>query len=724
MSQCTTYTHCTICVACCGLKVTSEDNTVIKIEPDKEAVNWRDFCVRAAESHRSLQHPSRITQPMKRVGDEYVPVPYKQAVKEIAQQLGDIVQRHGPHALGSYTGNPATSNFGAFSFFSLFLDAIGTDNRYFVGSLDQNSHHYVCEEMYELPWAFLQPDVENTDCLLLVGANPAVSELGWVFSVSEGWKKAQAMRARGGTVYVVDPRRTESAAKADCHISPLPETDWALLLAILHVIASNAWHDPAVAEYCENFDELIAMLKAQDVEALSARCEVPVATIEEVARTFSKGSGICLAQTGVGQTSTGSVSLWLSHLLNLITGNMRGKGGLYHNKGGLDMVKTGGEFFPKVHRTSRVNQASSVGGFLPFAEAVTEMLTPGEGQIRAFIIHGGNPVITGPEGEKLNAAMADLDLLIAVDSFQRESHRHADWLIPAPSYLELDEVSILLQEIANAPSLQMLRSAVKKPEGVPYEWEFFRDLTLAMNKPLLLGKPALNWLVKGYSLIAKITGNPYDGFSPKQVAKQMYKTGGQVSYKQIENSPHGYNLDPTIDYEYLTDNLPTESGKVRTLPVDLYARLNALLASPSVRPDKAEYPLQLISRRRKHMMNSWLTEGSMQQMKRPESDIIEVNQEDAARWQLQDGEWVSVSSRVGAVQAQLLVSDKIRPGVAVMSHGWGNNTYNPNKKGDVTPSGGVNRNLLVANDDRDPLTGVPKLNGTSIKIEALQRDVA
>ncbi|MEX1668105.1 molybdopterin-dependent oxidoreductase [Zhongshania guokunii] len=719
MSETVTYTHCNICVAGCGLKVTAKDNQIVNIEPDKDAAVWRDFCVRGAEAHHALNHPQRITHPMKRVGDGYVPVPYKQAIKEIAQQLKTILDRDGANALGAYTGNPGASNFGGFAFLGLLLDAVGTDNRYFVGSLDENAHHYVCDAMYHQPWTMLQADIENTDFLLLVGANPAISEFAWFFAVSEGWKKAQAMQARGGQIVVVDPRRSESAQKAKLHLAPLPDSDWALLLALLHIIASNDWYDKNAAKDCDDFEGLLTLLRNQDLQALSQRCDIASGILEQVARDFSRGSAMCLAHTGVGQSVNGAVGMWLAHLLNLITGNMRRKGGLYHNRGALDLLRTGAELFPEAKRSSRVNKAPSVAGYLPVNEMATDIATPGPGQIKAFIIQGGNPVISGPEGDNLDKAFAELELLIAVDSFQRDSHRHAHWLIPAPSFLEIEELSALIQEIGAESNIQMLRATVKKPDSMPYEWEFFRDLVLAMDKPLLLGKPALNWVVKGFNLYGKLTGKPYDGFSPKSIGKELLKKGGIVSYKDVDKAEHGLRLNQPRDYNYFLDSVATATGKVAVMPSALTERLQQLLAEPHLHNKSAEFPLQLISRRRKHMMNSWLTHGAMKKMKRPEGDVIEINDMDAQRWALNDGSQVRVRSRVGAIDAKLKVSDRVRSGVAVMSHGWGGQTYSPKNGSASEAVGGVNRNLLVAADDVDPLSRVPRLNGTAVCVEGL-----
>src|SRR5690606_30733941 len=270
----TTYTHCTICVATCGLAVTSQNNKVIKVEPDKDNAFWEDFCIKAAESHHLIDHPLRITAPMKRVGDQYVEVSYEQMLCELAEQLNTIIDNYGADSIGSYVGNPATSNTSTYAFLNLFLDAINTKSRYFVGSLDQNALHIVFEHMYNHPWAFIQTDVDNCQYLMMIGANPAVSEFGWLYSVSQGWKRVLKAKEAGSTLVIVDPRKTESAKKASEHIAPLPNTDWAFVLAILNVIFTNNWHDPEAEKDCNGFERLRQIALAADLDSLSRRCDI------------------------------------------------------------------------------------------------------------------------------------------------------------------------------------------------------------------------------------------------------------------------------------------------------------------------------------------------------------------------------------------------------------------------------------------------------------------
>jgi formate dehydrogenase len=677
-----------------------------------------------------IDHPKRITSPMKRVGDSYVPVEYRQMLRELAPQLNAIIDSHGSNAVGAYIGNPVTSNTGTYAFANLFLEAIKTKNKFFVGSLDQNAVHVVNEEMYNHPWAFIQTDIDNCQYLMLVGGNPAVSEFGWVYAATRGWKRILKAKENGSTLVVVDPRKTESAKKASEHLAPIPGTDWALLLAMLHVILVNDWQSSNATLDCVGFDNLKKLALSQDLASLSRRCDIPEETIVRMARDFAHSpSAACVVNTGPGQHATGTISVWLGQVLTLITGNMRRKGGMFHTKGAMNLLKNGAELFPSQHFTSRVRGTASVAGYLPAAEIVDEIETPGEGQIKAFFVIGGNPVLSGPEGEKLDNAFKKLDLLICVDSFQRDSHRHADWLIPTPHFLEAEGMSILVKDLNAQPAAQLLRKAVEKPPGVPYEWQFYRDLTLAMGKPLLLGKKSMNLVVRAFNLIGAMSGDPYNGFSPKALMKELLKKGGATTYSKVERAEHGLLLDEEIDYNFFLDNIPTKDGKVNLVPEKFLQRVRQLLAMPETRANASEYPFLLTGRRRKQMMNSWLTQGSGERMKNKDGDRIDVHPEDAKLLGLEEGTPVRVSSKVGSIEAVLRTTDTVRRGVAVMGHGWGGHTFDTQgaaqganqKRTAVEVQGGINRNLLVsaAAEDLDPLSGLPNLNGTAVSITGL-----
>lgn len=716
----TTYTHCPICVQGCGLAVSSTDNKVVDIQPDKNNPKWRDYCIKGAKSHETLNHPKRLTSPMKRVNGRYVSVPYRQAIDEIAQHLSRIIDESGADSVASYLGNPGMSNFGSTAFLNLFMAAIGSQSKYTVASIDHNPTYVVFKAMYGNPRSQLQPDIDHCRYLLIVGSNPAVSELTWTYTIRSGWKRAlKAKEENRLEIVVVDPRTTESARKASRHIAPLPETDWAVLLGMIKVIIENRWYAKDIEEQVNDFDTLRQLVAETSLAELSKRCDVPAADIEALAKGFANApAAISLCNTGPCQTTTGTVTLWLSQVLNLITGNLSRQGGLYHTRGSLNLVKNGAATFPSKEVVSRVRQLRGVEGAFSLAELPDEINTPGPGQVRALIIDGGNPVISGPDGKALDEALQKLDLLIAVDLFQRESHRHAHWLIPAAHFLELEELNIPINEVAGEPYLKLLKKAVDKPAGVAYEWEFFRDLALKMDKPFLRGKKRLNSYIKATIWWSRLTGNPYDSFSPKTIAKALLKNGGATTYQKVEEAEHGLSLNETPDFNYFLANLGTHNGKPNAAPAAFVTEMRRLMATPEQRIDQQEFPLQLINRRRIHMMNSWLTETSMKSMKERGGDVIDINPRDAAKLSLLDGHRVKVSSATNSVEAVLRVTDTVRPGVAVMGHGWGSRTFSP-QTGEPAEAEGVNRNLLVSNKHLDPFTGVPRLNGTPIAVQSM-----
>ena len=719
--QTQTYTICGICEQACGIKVTTEANRVIKIEPDKEnKFSWRDFCIKGAKSHLSLNHPLRITSPMKRVGDKYVPASYEEAIEDISSRLNKIINEHGAEAVASYTGNPNGHNFGSALFQSLFLDAIGTQNRYWVGSIDQNALHVVSEALYGNPWVSLQTDIDHCDYFLLIGTNPAVSTMCWIGYSPDGWKRVLARQAAGAKVTIVDPRLTESAIKADSHIAPLPESDWALLLALIKVIFEQNRTRINHEQYFKGIEFIEAIAREADLDMLAGICDLPVESIVQLAEEFSEANrALAVARTGVSQGQNGVLALWLTQVLNVITGRMEAEGGVYYGSGILDLLVAGDKLFPGTDARSRIRGHLNIAGSHSLAELPDEITTPGKGQIRALIMNSGNPVVSGPDGEALDAALKTLDCLVVIDHFQRESHRHAHWLIPGDHFLERTEINLLLQSLAPVPRAQFTRAAVDVPEGMHFEWEFFRDLALAMDAPLLAGKRWLNPLIRFANYIARLVDSRHFGLSPMTLTRILMLQGKHFGWQDIKQSVHGLgDTDARPDFGSIFKKLSSPDGKINLAPEEFLTQIKQRLKSPDSR--SAEYPLQIISRRTLGMMNSWSTETSVpeKKLKPGQGNIIEVNTRDAEAAELKDGDSVLVVSDTGKVPALVSITDRLRPGVVVMMQGWGSRTFNP-RTGEAAYRAGVNRNRLVSNRSLDPLSRVPRLNGTPVRLETL-----
>lgn len=695
----TVHTCCQICEQMCGLSVQVDNGKVVRIDPDKEnAHNWRDYCVKGALSYLALEHPQRIRRPMKRVGDKYVETSYAEAIADIGARLGAIVKQHGPHAVGAYLGNPGGFSFGAVSFYNMLADGIGTRNKFYTGSIDQNALNVVFEKMFGSGWVALQRDVDACMCFLLIGTNPAISAFNWQGHVADGWHRVLAAKEAGAELIVVDPRRTESAAKATLHVAPLPETDWAFVLAVIHIIFARGWENRERFAHSKGIDAVREIALAAKPEELAQRCDVPLATIERVAAAFAKApSAMAMAHTGAGQGRNGTLTIWLTTVLNLITNRIEAPGGLFYAEDALlNLIDVSGEIMPAANTVSRVRGSSSVNGFLPIGEIPDEINTPGEGQIRAMLIHGGNPVVTGPDGQALATALDQLDLLVCCDLFQRDSHRNADWLIPAVHMLEREELHLLIHSLNPAAWAQLSRQVVPPPEGMQPEWMFYRDLGLALELPLM---------------------KAMESVSPLMLAQMLMQKSKSLKWEDVVAAEHGTGTpSKPIEFGSLFRLLKTPDGKIAAAPAEFLDLLGQRLREPMQRPSRAEYPLQLITRRSMYLMNSWSHETSVTNLKRPLGDTVELNAADAAHCGIVDGQPVRVVSATGAVSVRAVLSDAVRSGVAVMAHGWGGKTYDP-LRGGFTEHGGVNRNLLVSNTDVDPLSYVPRLNGCEVRIE-------
>ena len=535
----TVYTFCRYCLAACGIAVTVEDNRVIKISADKDNPHsWQDFCAKGRTANQTVEHPRRILNPMRRVGDSYVEATWDEAITDIAARMTALIEADGPDAIGLYYGNPAGFSSSNVLFMNAWLDAVGTQNRYAVGSVDQNAMHVVAEAMYGSILMAPVSDVDNCDYFLLVGANPAVSAWNWLETVPGGWKRALERQRQGATIVVVDPLRTESADKADVHLAVRPGQDWALLLAMVKAILEEGLeHDEDCRDLATGLPELRRLVADADLDDLAARCDIPRGVIERVARDFAAArTAMVVTRTGVSMHVTGTIGEWLGHVLNVITGRMDRPGGRRFEPGYVDALRLADLAKSSAHK-SRLRGRGMVAGAHALAELPDEITTPGPGQIRAMVINCGNPLVSGPDGGKLDAALEELDLLVAIDFVQRESHRHAHWLLPAVHWLERDDLMALTSNLHDEPYVQYGRKAVEPPPDAREEWRIFVDLAIAMRKPLF-GVKGVNGFVKATRRLARLTRRPVLEFTPDWLNRLLVATGPKSQRAQGQMARH------------------------------------------------------------------------------------------------------------------------------------------------------------------------------------------
>ncbi|MDT5322877.1 MAG: hypothetical protein QOF25_29, partial [Mycobacterium sp.] len=603
-------------------------------------------------------------------------------------------------------------------FMNGWLDAVGTHNRYFVGSVDQNALHVVAEAMYGSMLMVPVSDVDNCDYFLLVGTNPAVSAWNWMETVPGGWRRALHRRTQGAKIVVVDPLRTETADKADLHLAVRPGQDWALLLAMVKVILDERLeHTADCRDLAIGVPELRRLVADADLDDLAARCDVPRPMLEQVARAFAAAHGaMVITRTGVSLHLAGTIGEWLGHVLNVITGRMDRPGGRRFEPGYVDALRLSGLATSLTHK-SRLQGRDMVAGAHAISELPDEITTPGYGQIRAMLVNCGNPVVSGPDGARLDAAFKELDLLVAIDLVQRESHRHAHWLLPAVHWLERNDLMTFTSNLHDEPWVQYGAKAVESPPGAREEWRIFVDLAIAMRKPLF-GVKGVNGFVKGTRRLARLTRRPGLEFTPHWVDRLMVATGRKINgrrlkWRDIMAHPHGLVLGPR-EFGHFKRALKTDDKMVHAAPPEFVARARELLAAPHAEaPDG--YPFQMANRRNRHSMNSWLNELPGLHPSGKGNEVV-INPGDAAALGIGDGDRVRVFSATGDIELAASVSDRPRRGVVIVDHGWGSRIFDP-RGGGAPESYGANRNLLIDGAPVDPLSQTSPLSSSYVGIE-------
>jgi formate dehydrogenase len=716
--QHTVHTFCRYCMASCGLEVTVEGNRVLKIAADKQNPHsWHDFCAKGRTANQLVEHPRRILKPMRRVGDGYVEATWDEAIRDIAARMTALIDADGPDAIGTYYGNPSGHSSSNVMFMNAWMDAVGTNSRFAVGSVDQNALHVVAEAMFGSALMVPVSDVDNCDYFLLIGTNPAVSAWNWLETVPDGWRRALTRQQAGATIVVVDPLRTESAEKADVHIAVRPGQDWALLLAMVKVILDEGLeHAGDCRDLATGLDQLHDLVADADLDELAARCGVDRSAIERTARDFAAARGaMVVTRTGISLHAAGTVGEWLGQVLNVITGRMDRPGGRRFEPGYFDALRLAGMVKTKPH-VSRVAGRKMVAGAHGLAELPDEILTPGPGQIRAMLINCGNPVVSGPNGAKLDHALAQLDLLVVIDLVQRESHRHAHWLLPAQHWLERADLLAFTSNMHDEPFVQYGTKVVEAPPDTRPEWQVFVDLAIAMRRPLF-GARGLNGFISLSRRLAIATRRPSLAFSPHWLDRLFVRmsrkfNGRRITWRELMEHPHGMVLGPR-EFGHFKNALRTDDKMVHAAPPEFVERTRELLAEPNAAAPE-RYPFQLGNRRSRHSMNSWLNELPGLHRSGKRNDVI-INAEDAATLGIAEGDRVRVFSAVGELELAAALSDRPRRGLVIVDHGWGSRVFDP--RGGAEPqSFGVNRNLLVG-DDIDPLSQTSALSSAYVGVE-------
>ena len=700
----TVHRACHLCEAICGLEIEIENDAILHIRGDKnDPLSRGHICPKAVALKDIHEDPDRLRKPMLRDGADWRECEWDEAFDTTVSRLSTIAQRHGDNAVGIYMGNPSVHNWGIMTHSYHFFRHFRTRNRFSATSVDQLPHHVACHAMYGHQFLIPIPDIDHTDCFLMLGANPMASN-GSLMTVPDFRNRIRALQARGGRLIVIDPRRTETAKIADEHHFIRPGTDALLLFALLQVLFSERQADAGEhAGYTVGLDLLHDAISAFTPENVAAATGIDAATIRRLAHTIADAPGAaCYGRMGLSTQTFGSLCQWALQLLNLVTGNLDRRGGVVLTHAAIGMAgpwdKRPGHF---AAWKSRVRGLPEFAGELPVAALAEEIMTPGDGQVRALATVAGNPVLSTPNGRQLDQALSSLDFMVSFDFYLNETTRHADVILPPTSPLEHDHYDLVFHQLAVHNTARYSPAVFsRKPEAL-HDWEIFN------------------------ALARRVVGESATGSDELPAPTVLLEQGlgvGPYGKRQAPDSPldldklsshrSGVDLGP-LRGGSLRARLSTDDRKIHAAPDFLVADLARLRATITQDPPTGQ-ELRLIGRRHIRSNNSWM-HNYARLVKGKDRCSLLVHPSDLEAHAMRSGDLAEIHSRSGCLTVKVEASEDLMPGVVSLPHGWGHDRTG-SRLSIATRHPGVCVNDLTDETFLDELSGNAALNGVPVSI--------
>ncbi len=788
----TVFRTCPLCEATCGLALeldlaadraagSNHAGTnghadpgphIAAVRGDPDDIFSRGFiCPKGASLGELERDPDRVRRPLVKSGGDFREVSWEDAFARINDALVPIRQKHGKHALALYVGNPNVHNIDLALYNRALVKAAGTRNYFTASSVDQLPKHLAAALMYGDPLAVAVPDIDHSDLVVILGANPMVSN-GSLWTAPNLPGRLRALKARGGRIIVVDPKRTRTADIADRHLPIRPGYDAHLLLSVIHVLFARGWVDPAhlAGELSGDVADVKALVRDFAPARIAPLCGLDSADIEDLAAAIAKAERAAIyGRLGTSAQRFGTVTSWLVDLLNLLTGNLDRQGGAMfpttahspHRPG----KPPGGRGFATGRWHSRIGNLPEVMGELPVAILADEIETPGDEQVRALITVGGNPVLSTPDAGRLDRALGSLEFMVSVDPYINETTRHADVILPPPplfthGHYDLVFYRFAVRDVANySPALRPL------VDGELREWHIMLRLsTILMGQgPKVPFEVADNFVIN--TVIQREIGDRYSPLAGRPASELLAALAPRIGAERIVDfllragpygdhfgaNPDGITLDKLeemphgIDLGPLKPSLPrrllTENGKIDIAPAAIVADLDRLRAEMTAQmaaesaaesaTESAAEPatdtgapttgastgtedtLLLIGRRTLRSNNSWMHNVKKLVAGKPRC-TVQMHPDDAGSRQLSDGDTAEVRSAAGAITLPVELTDAIRPGVVSIPHGWGHGVAGT-RMNVAQAHAGANVNVLTPSD-MDPLSGNAILNGITVTV--------
>ena len=679
----THHRTCHICEANCGIVVTLEGRQVLSIKGDPSNTLSRGHICPKATALADLQDdPDRLRRPVKRVGDEWQEISWDQAFAEIAERMAAIKARD-PQSAALYIGNPTAHNFAVAFNLDHLKRALGRPAMYSASTVDQIPHQVVNLRLYGHSALWGIPDIDRTQCLIVIGGNPMASN-GSLWTVPDFRNRAKALKERGGSLIVIDPRRSETAEIADKHLFVRPGSDAFLLVALLKAVVARTV--PAIPDWVDGWDQVLAALEQFDTGECAGHAQVALSDIEDLAEHLTSGPAALYGRLGISTQVTGTLNAWLITLINLAAGQLDREGGIVFPRPLVDVTQA----LPPGsigRRHSRVSGHPEVLGEFPAGSLAEEIETPGDGQIRALFVVAGNPVLSLPNGARLDRAMAGLELMVSVDMYRTATSRRAHYILPPVGPLEREHYGFFMLPMAVRNFGKFSEAAMDSEPGSLQDWEVLRGLAGALS------------------------GQAVQAPGPRETLDALLKSGPYAtSLAEIAAEPGGKDFGGP-EAGQLPQRLKTRDQRLDCAPEEFIAALLALRANP---PEPQGERLYLIGRRHVRSNNSWLV-NSRRLTKGPDRCTLLIHPDDAQARGLSDGAEARVRSRSGEVVLKAEVSAEMMPGTVSIPHGWGHGLAGVGLSvAAMRP--GVSVNDLTDETAIDPLSNNAGFSGVSVLV--------
>ncbi len=696
----TTHRHtCTFCEATCGVVVTVEDGRVTSVRGDKDDPLSAGYICAKGPALADVHHdPDRLRHPMVRTGETWREVGWDEAFDLVASRLNAIQVEHGRDAVAVYYGNPTAHSLGLLTYGQVLFKSLRTRNKFSATSVDQLPHMLAGLEMLGHQLLMPVPDLDRTDLFVCMGANPAASN-GSLMTAPNVRGRMKAVAERGGRVVLLDPRRTESAAVATEHHFVRPGTDALLLLSMVHVLFEEDLARPTLP--VAGLDELRAAAAAYAPEVTAPVTGVSPDVARELARALATTErAVLYGRVGVSTQEFGSLCTWLIVAINALTGHLDTVGGFMVTTPAIDMVgltsRAAGSF--DAHR-SRVRGLPEFNDELPVVVLAEEIETPGPGQIRALLTAAGNPVLSTPNGRRLEEALGQLDFMVAIDFYLNETTRFADVILPPTAHLERSHYDLFFPMLAVRNTARWVPPVFERGPDQRHDWEICAELTSR-----IAGPPVLSGIQR----------TVFRGLTPDRIIDVLLRRR-RLSLRKLKRSPSGIDLGPLEPR--LRKLLRTKSKAVELAPKVFLDDLPRLAERLDRSAD--EGALVMIGRRHIRSNNSWLHNSERLVKGDPRCTLL-VHPADAAVRDLVDGALATLTSAVGAIDVPVEVSDSMMPGVVCLPHGFGHHREGI-RLSVAAAHAGASANDVTDEHFVDALTGNAALNGVPVTVTATAR---